>query len=246
MTKNGTLFRRLDRRLPPTTQLRPRATPMVTKLIVASGKSAGRAISIKRNKLLIGRAEECDVRPLSEEVSRRHCAIHVGPAEVWVEDLGSRNGTFVNGVRITGKMKVSTGDLVRVGSLELKVSCSAPAAGGSEEDVSKWLMAEEAPAGMFDTTQTLRTTSSAAGSGNDLATDSSSIHADPPLTAAGSGVTAGGSSASGISRSSSALAIEALKESRSKPGMLPQSAKKPADSSRDAAAEALKKFFGNR
>ena len=53
---------------------------MVTKLIVTSGKSAGRSIAIKRNKLLIGRSEECDVRPLSEEVSRRHCAVHVGPA----------------------------------------------------------------------------------------------------------------------------------------------------------------------
>jgi hypothetical protein len=37
-----------------------------------------------------------------------------------------------------------------------------------------------------------------------------------------------------------------VKESKAKPGMLPQSAKKSADSSRDAAAEALKKFFGNR
>ena len=219
--------------------------PMVTKLIVASGKSAGRAISVKRNKLLIGRAEDCDVRPLSEDVSRRHCAIHVGPAEVWVEDLGSRNGTFVNGQRITGKAKVSTGDLIRVGALELKVSCTAPVASGSEEDVSKGLMTDEAPAGMFDTTQTVRT-ASAPNSGTDPTDDSSNIHSAPPLVASGSGVTGAGDSESGISKSSSALAIEAVKESKAKPGMLPQSAKKSADSSRDAAAEALKKFFGNR
>ena len=48
---------------------------MITKLLIASGKRAGRAISMKRDKLLIGRAEECDLRPLSEEVSRKHCAI---------------------------------------------------------------------------------------------------------------------------------------------------------------------------
>ena len=76
---------------------------MVTKLIVASGKSAGRSISIKRNKLLIGRSEECDVRPLSDEVSRRHCVVTVGPADAWIEDLKSRNGTFVNGDRIEGR-----------------------------------------------------------------------------------------------------------------------------------------------
>ena len=51
---------------------------MVTKLVVASGKNAGRTIAIKRNRLLIGRAEECDVRPLSEDVSRRHCEVVVG------------------------------------------------------------------------------------------------------------------------------------------------------------------------
>jgi pSer/pThr/pTyr-binding forkhead associated (FHA) protein len=127
---------------------------MVTKLVVASGKSAGRSISIKRNKLLIGRAEECDVRPLSEEVSRRHCAVIVGPADVWVEDLGSRNGTFVNGDRIEAKTKVSDGDMIRVGSLELRVSCQAPAAApGGEEDVSRWLMADDQAATTSDTTR---------------------------------------------------------------------------------------------
>ena len=40
---------------------------MIAKLVIASGKRAGRAISMKRDKLLIGRAEECDFRPLSEE-----------------------------------------------------------------------------------------------------------------------------------------------------------------------------------
>ena len=214
---------------------------MITKLIVASGKSAGRAISIKRSQLLIGRAEECDVRPLSEEVSRRHCAVHAGPTDVWVEDLGSRNGTFVNGVRIKEKTKVATGDLIRVGALELKVSCSDPAAAaGSEEDVSRWLMTDEEPAGMFDTTQSLRAASVA-----DAAVDSSSIHAEAPISSSGSGVTAGGAG-SGISKSSSALAIDAVKESKSKPGMLPQQPKKGSDTSRDAAAEALKKFFGGR
>jgi len=127
-----------------------------------------------------------------------------------------------------------------VGALELKVSCSAPTAAGSEEDVSRWLMTDEEPAGMFDTTQSVRTAPVA-----DQANDASSIHADPPASPTGSGVTAGGAG-SGISKSSSALAIEAVKESKAKPGMLPQQPKKGSDTSRDAAAEALKKFFGGR
>lgn len=214
---------------------------MEIKLIVASGKSAGRAIAAKRSPLLIGRAEECDVRPLSEDVSRRHCAIHIGPADAWAEDLGSRNGTFVNGVRIKEKTKLADGDLIRVGVLELKVSCAKPVVADGDDDVSKWLMADDVPAGMFDTTQTLRTTSADKDDSSTL--DSSNIHASPPAAASGSGVMGG----SGISsKSSSSVAIQAVKESQAKPGMLPPPPKKSADNSRDAAAEALRKFFNNR
>jgi pSer/pThr/pTyr-binding forkhead associated (FHA) protein len=209
---------------------------MVTKLIVASGKSAGRSISIKRNQLLIGRAEECDVRPLSEEVSRRHCAVHVGPAEVWVEDLGSRNGTFVNGEKITAKIRVKDGDIIRVGGLELKVSCTEPAAkAGTDDDVSRWLMTDDQPAGMHDSTQTL--------DGSDRS---------PSTSESGSFITgittpAAGSTGDSTQTSAGASALDALKAARSeKPGGLPTAAKKGADSSRDAAAEALKKFFEKR
>ncbi|MBU6308220.1 MAG: FHA domain-containing protein [Planctomycetes bacterium] len=222
-------------------------------MIVASGKSAGRSIAIKRNKLLIGRAEQCDVRPLSEEVSRRHCAITVGPTEIWVEDLGSRNGTFVNGTKITERTKIVDGDIVRVASLELKVSCTAPApqAGGSEDDVSRWLMADDQPAGMSDTTRSLTPAEDESADGS-----SSSIHTVAPNQTS-TGSTIGGSFVSGIDAvpkdesgsGSSRSALEALKAaSNSKPSGLPQGAAKKAaaDSSRDAAAEALKKFFDRK
>jgi len=244
---------------------------MITKLIVATGKSAGRSIAIKKNTLLIGRAEECDVRPLSEDVSRRHAAVHVGPADVWVEDLGSRNGTFVNGTRITAKTKVVSGDLLRVGALELTVSCSEPVpSGGGDQDVSKWLMADESPAGMFDTTRSLRATSTSPAEAVPDDADSSSIHsaAHPAGDVNGSmvsGISGGGSTtasgsttskasgsattigqAGAAAKSDSAIAVDALKENNAKPGSLPASAQKGTVNSRDAAAEALKKFFGNR
>ena len=199
---------------------------MIAKLIVASGKSAGRAISIKRNRLLIGRAEECDVRPLSEDVSRRHCEVLVGPAEVWVADLGSRNGTFVNGARIAEKTQVVDGDIVRVGTLELKVSCTDPAAkAGTDDDVSRWLVADEKPAGMFDTTQTLPLEPAADVASPTPARAAADVPAPPRATA---------------------LAENPLQAAKSAPGTLPAAAKKKSDSSRDAAAEALKKFFENR
>ncbi len=207
---------------------------MVTKLIVASGKSAGRTIAIKRNKLLIGRAEECDVRPLSEEVSRRHCAVHVGPADVWVEDLGSRNGTFVNGEKIAAKIRVKDGDIIRVGGLELKVSCTEPAArAGTDDDVSRWLAADDQPAGMFDSTQTMENAEPEAAEPGSFV----SGIATPPAAEVGGSTQAGAAGS----------AIDALKAVRNeKPAGLPAAPRKESDSSRDAAAEALKKFFEKR
>ncbi len=236
---------------------------MITKMIIVSGKSAGRAIVLKHEKLLIGRAEECDVRPLSEEVSRRHCAVRVTAESVTVEDLSSRNGTFVNGVRIVEITKVSTGDLIRVGSLELKVLCTESGAKTNENDVSRWQMADDVPAGIHDTTHSFipvsgpteeRTAavSHAASSGE----EDNSIHSENSLQTNGNDSAAEVTNiseknrtpaqASGISKSASLLAIEGLKAAKSNPGMLAKQPKQGADSSRDAAAEALKKFFGNR
>jgi pSer/pThr/pTyr-binding forkhead associated (FHA) protein len=223
---------------------------MIVKLIVVSGKSAGRSIAVKRSKFLIGRADECDIRPLSEEVSRRHCAIIVGPESVFVEDLGSRNGTFVNGERIAERTQVTDGDAVRVGSLELRVSCTRQAAAGSDDDVSKWLM-NEADAG--DTTTTTRTVAArdprpeAAVAGGDD---------DDTIAGTGAGPEQGGKEGErtevpgtpatrGDSTTVRTAAAEAAKASRAAPAGLPQQQSK-ADSSKDAAAEALKKFFDSR
>jgi predicted component of type VI protein secretion system len=206
---------------------------MVTKLVVASGKSAGRTIAIKRNKLLIGRSEECDVRPLSEEVSRRHAAVIVGPSDAWVEDLGSRNGTFVNGTRIEAKTKLADGDMIRVGSLELRVSCRAAAAApGGEADVSRWLMADEQVAATSDTTKSVTAAKTDPGDSSE-SSFVGGLDAEPAASPNGS-----------ATRSSTTISLQDLKDAKSKPGTLPsQAAAKKADSSRDAAAEALKKFF---
>jgi len=128
---------------------------MITKLLIASGKRAGRAISMKRDKLLIGRAEECDLRPLSEEVSRKHCAIIKKDDVLWAKDLRSRNGTFVNGLRLSEPKQLADGDLVRVGSLELKVSVAVEPKLETEEDISRLLLGGDDPAGIHDTTRSI-------------------------------------------------------------------------------------------
>jgi predicted component of type VI protein secretion system len=217
---------------------------MVTKLVVASGKSAGRSIALKHGKLLIGRAEECDVRPLGEEVSRRHCALVEEAAGLTVEDLKSRNGTYVNGVRIAAKVTVADGDIVRVGPLELKVSCvvPTPAATAPMDEVSRWLMADDEPAGMFDTTQTMSVSDVAAAAAPAAAHagDGSSVSSVPVGAEAAAAV--GDSSAA-----ASVSGIDALRAARAQPGILPAEARaSKSNNSKDAAAEALRKFFGKR
>lgn len=217
---------------------------MVAKLIVASGKSAGRSITLKHGKILIGRAEECDIRPLGEEVSRRHCAVVAEGGGLTVQDLKSRNGTYVNGVRIAAKVTAADGDVIRVGPLELKVSCVVPVATDALDDVSRWLMADDEPAGMFDTTQTVRVSdvmpSAAAQQGDDSAAVALPVGAEP---AAG----AGDSSVSSVSSVAALSGIDALIAARTNPGGLPVDARAAkAGNSKDAAADALKKFFGKR
>jgi predicted component of type VI protein secretion system len=188
--------------------------------------------------LLIGRAEDCDVRPLGEEVSRRHCAVVLEGSGLTVEDLKSRNGTYVNGVRIAAKVPVTDGDILRVGPLELKVSCAVPTA-PAMDDVSRWLMADDEPAGMFDTTQTVKAADVAAAVSKDDASSGSVV-----AVGAESEVVGGGSS---VSAAAGASSIDALLAARSHLGGLPPEARAPkTNNSKDAAADALKKFFGKR
>lgn len=95
---------------------------MHVKLKVLRGGSAGKEIVVRVPKFLIGRAEECNLRVNSDAISRQHCAITIDEQEARIRDLGSRNGTFVNGVRIEGPQRIQMGDQLRVGPLEFLVT----------------------------------------------------------------------------------------------------------------------------
>lgn len=94
---------------------------MQVRLKVTQGSKAGSEIKIPAPKCLIGRSDECHLRPQSEAISRRHCVIITTESEVAVRDLGSRNGTFVNDERISQEAVLLQGDILRVGPLEFEV-----------------------------------------------------------------------------------------------------------------------------
>lgn len=64
---------------------------------------------------IVGRGDEADVVVDSASVSRRHARIAVSMRSAAVEDLGSKNGTFVRGERVEGKVSLRDGDEIRVG-----------------------------------------------------------------------------------------------------------------------------------
>ncbi len=108
---------------------------MEVKLVVMGGKHAGQKVPIPHSKFLIGRAEDCHLRPASELVSRHHAVILVEEAFVAIRDFASKNGTFVNGERIKTERELKTGDHLRIGALEFKVELEVPLAGKKKPKV---------------------------------------------------------------------------------------------------------------
>src|SRR5436189_3639266 len=90
---------------------------MEIRLLVVQGKPLGKEIPVKESRFLIGRSDECHLRPNSELVSRVHCQVSVEGDTVRLRDLGSSNGTIVNGERISDEVVLNDGDLVQVGPL---------------------------------------------------------------------------------------------------------------------------------
>jgi predicted component of type VI protein secretion system len=91
------------------------------KLKVVGGRHHGKIIPLATRKFLIGREQDCHLRPNSELVSRHHCALWVDDFAVRVRDLGSTNGTFVNNTRVRGELVLGAGDHIRVGKLDFEL-----------------------------------------------------------------------------------------------------------------------------
>ena len=70
---------------------------------------------------MIGRGKHCDFVINSGKVSREHAVIMRDGGDYFIEDLGSSNGTFVNGERISAARELAPGDEVRVGQTVLEV-----------------------------------------------------------------------------------------------------------------------------
>lgn len=109
------------------------------KLIVQTGKLAGKQLAVPTKEVLIGRDECCYIRMGSPEISRKHCSLRSTPEGILVEDLGSSNGTLVNDVRISGPTVLKGGDVLRVGPALFLVDGPKVATAKIDDDVVDWL-----------------------------------------------------------------------------------------------------------
>jgi pSer/pThr/pTyr-binding forkhead associated (FHA) protein len=94
---------------------------MDVQLVVVKGNPRGRTLSFGPGEYLFGRGPECHVRPDSEWVSRQHCLFIVTADTIQLKDLGSTNGTLVNGQRLVGERDLNDGDTIQLGPLALQV-----------------------------------------------------------------------------------------------------------------------------
>lgn len=234
---------------------------MQVKLKVLSGSHAGKEINVSSEKFLIGRSESCQLRPKSESVSRKHCIMVLKDNKVLIQDLKSRNGTFVNEKRLpSDRAKVlKPGDHLRIGKLEFElvvehgltaakkpqvadigdaaarmVEAGAPDSRFEAVDVSAWL--DEAD--QIDRVRKLADP------------ETRQFRIEEELEAKGEtgpGSEAGDSTELSVDDADSGSGQKRKRPEKQKPGKLPEGLRKNmTDNSRDAADNALKRFFSGR
>ena len=127
-------------------------------LIVLTGKYKGKRVKLTDAETVIGRDESAKIRIATQELSRQHCLLIVSAAGVLVRDLGSRNGTFINGMPIAEETLLKPGDTLTAGPMTFQLEGSDPSSKKSaaqatankgkrdpkttDDDIASWLTDE--------------------------------------------------------------------------------------------------------
>src|SRR5512132_669998 len=91
------------------------------KLAIEDDQGNRTVVNLVRDEYSIGRAEENTVRLTERNISRRHAKIAKNGTNWMLSDVGSHNGSFLNGVRVTDTQKVEHGDLLQFGDYRLEM-----------------------------------------------------------------------------------------------------------------------------
>jgi len=94
-------------------------------VVMTAGKSEGKVIPVTLAQFVIGRDPDCQLRPASALISKRHCAVLVRDGKVFVRDFDSTNGTFVNDEPVKGERELRHQDKLKAGPLLFEVRIEA-------------------------------------------------------------------------------------------------------------------------
>ena len=97
---------------------------MQVVLVMFRADGERKSFSIVRDQTTIGRREDCDFRIPLGDISRKHCRLMRDDNGLKVEDLGSSNGTYVNGKRVI-ETSLEDGDELRIGATLFRFEASA-------------------------------------------------------------------------------------------------------------------------
>jgi pSer/pThr/pTyr-binding forkhead associated (FHA) protein len=105
-----------------------------------------REFPIASEKTILGRRQDCHLRIPTKDVSRQHCVLLVQDKALVVKDLGSSNGTFINGKRIA-EAELKAGDRLRLGPVTFVVQIDGKPATVTPEDAAPSSQTEPSLAG---------------------------------------------------------------------------------------------------
>lgn len=129
------------------------------RLIVRRGPRPNETYELNQGVITLGRDITNDIVINDPEVSRHHCRLTQGGGGYTLEDLGSTNGTFVNGQRLTGARQLQPGDMIGLGetvTLAYEGAAAAASIGqaatmvGGAQPEADFVLPQQAPAGEYN------------------------------------------------------------------------------------------------
>ncbi|TCO46126.1 FHA domain-containing protein [Kribbella antiqua] len=115
--------------LAPNNSRTPKAAKPVKKrkglpgsVTIADGPQAGVGATLVEEPVIIGRGSDCQIRLDDDYSSTRHSRLFLSEGQWWVEDLGSTNGTYLDGQRVTRPVPAEIGGSIRIGRTTLNIA----------------------------------------------------------------------------------------------------------------------------